>query len=69
MTARLDSMHRSRLTKHEARSRGNVRQFETLQDLVRRLTNWQRNGWARAGYPTKRAEIERLLDLPRTAGS
>jgi hypothetical protein len=34
----------------------------TFKEIVNRLSNWQRNQWARDGYPGLRHEDVRLLD-------
>jgi hypothetical protein len=41
------------------------RQFPEFQPLVRKMTNWQRNQWARRGYPVDRQSIEAMLKLKR----
>lgn len=35
------------------------------QSVVNRMTNWQRNQWARAGYPADPAVIARFTRLQR----
>lgn len=45
--------------------RRHKRQSQADQYLVARLTNWQRQQWARAGYPEKDAEIQQFLGMER----
>lgn len=33
---------------------------ERIQRHVRKMTNWQRNQWARAGYPTDDESLEKF---------
>ncbi len=33
---------------------------EHIQKHVRRMTNWQRNQWAKAGYPTDKESLEKF---------
>lgn len=39
---------------------------EEVQVYVNRMTNWQRNQWARSGYPKSRAQLERFAGLQKT---
>lgn len=36
-----------------------------LQLVIVRMTAWQRNQWARAGYPVNQAHVERFARLQR----
>jgi len=42
-----------------------ARQLPEFQPLVNKLTNWQRNQWARRGYPIDKHSIEAMLKLQR----
>jgi len=36
-----------------------------LQPLINKMTNWQRNQWAAAGYPIEVAKVARFTRLQR----
>ncbi len=36
-----------------------------LQPLINRLSNWQRNQWARAGYPESKAALKDFSRLQK----
>lgn len=38
-------------------------------ELVNKLTNWQRNQWARAGYPERLEDLKKFAELTRHAGA
>lgn len=38
------------------------------QPLINRMTNWQRNQWARAGYPRDQVTLEAFTRLERSQG-
>ena len=38
-----------------------------LQPIIQRMTSWQRNQWARAGYPVERPKVEYFSSLKRRA--
>ncbi len=38
---------------------------EDVQNWVRRMTNWQRNQWARAKYPTDQESLAHFSKLVR----
>lgn len=41
---------------------------EAIQEIVERMTNWQRNQWARAGHPVKLKELREFIKLERHHG-
>ena len=38
---------------------------DTLRPLINQMTNWQRNQWAKAGYPVELEQVMHFLDLHR----
>jgi hypothetical protein len=38
-----------------------------LQPIIKRLTNWQRNQWARAGYPTDQKRLAQFAEKRKSA--
>lgn len=36
-----------------------------LQPLINRMTNWQRNQWAAAGYPIETSKVARFTRLQK----
>ena len=36
-----------------------------LQPIIRRMSNWQRNQWARAGYSVDPTKVQRFCRLQR----
>jgi hypothetical protein len=39
-----------------------------LMPIVNTMTNWQRNQWARKGYPTDEKQVRRFSRLQRYVG-
>lgn len=39
----------------------------TVEFAVRRMTNWQRNQWARSGYPREAAKLRHFCTLKKSA--
>lgn len=37
------------------------------QQLINRMTNWQRNQWNKAGCPTKKEDLEKFLNMNKTS--
>jgi hypothetical protein len=61
---------KTRLRQMEAARRNAERQRRPrgdVQTIVARMTNWQRNQWARAGYPKKLADAKRFAAMERVA--
>jgi len=35
------------------------------QEYIKKMTNWQRNQWAKAGSPSKKEDLEKYLSMTK----